>query len=80
MTVAPKDQKQTTITLTAMCHCSQAHLPHIWPQKDTDKTGLIPDNQPDEALRIATPPVFLLKEFKKNSYERRTMKEERKRE
>lgn len=55
-------------------------MPHIWPQKDTDKTGLIPDNQPDEALRIATPPVFLLKEFKKNSYERRTMKEERKRE
>lgn len=80
MTAAPKDQKQTTITLTAMCHCSQAHLLHIWWEKDTDKTGLIPDNQPDVALQIATSPGFFKKEFKKNSFERRTMTKERKRE
>lgn len=68
MTAALRDQKQTTITVTARCHCSQARLLHIWWEKDADQRGLIPANQPDRGLQIATLPMVVSK-FRENRCE-----------
>jgi len=68
-------KKQTTKTLTIMCHCLRAHSMHIWREKGTDKRGLIADNRLDVALQMAISPV-VSKWIQKNRCERKTMKTE----